>query len=241
MRYLWAPEEYLKNCARLSPRRDSVGTREEIPLTSSATVLNILPFFSRLSTLFHTYNTPPPPHLPPPLLIQPWLLCYVFFLFVFFVSLFFLFFFPPGSNEEKIWEQGLPICAGEWRSSVWVSTLLFPGTSRKPLIHKESLRSPSGLRTDVSVTDVSQADPLLGHCLFVSHMKWACVLRQHNSDYYVVIWCFLCQLFPLWSCLRIWNVIYFNRSCVVCLTDVTDLWIGQSAIVTLMRAVWEAV
>lgn len=175
MRYLWAPEEYLKNCARLSPRRDSVGTREEIPLTSSATVLNILPFFSRLSTLFHTYNTPPPRHLPPPLLIQPRLLCYVF------VSLFFPF-FSPGSNEEKIWEQGLPICAGEWRSSVWVSTLLFPGTSRKPLIHKESLRSPSGLRTNVSVTDVSQADPLLGHYLFVSHMKWAYVLRQHNSD-----------------------------------------------------------
>lgn len=181
MRYLWAPEEYLKNCARLSPRRDSVGTREEIPLTSSATVLNILPFFSRLSTLFHTYNTPPP--LTSRLLSSSNPDCSVMFcFFCFFCITFFPLFFPPGSNEEKIWEQGLPICAGEWRSSVWVSTLLFPGTSRKPLIHKESFRSPSGLRTDVSVTDVSQADPLLGHYLFVSHMKWACVLRQHNSD-----------------------------------------------------------
>lgn len=73
--------------------------------------------------------------------------------------------FFPGSNQEKIWEQRLPISVGEWHSVVWVSILLFPGTSLKPVIHMEALCSPPGLHSKVSVTDISQTDPLLGHCL----------------------------------------------------------------------------
>lgn len=86
------------------------------------------------------------------------------------VFLFPFFFLLPGSNQEKIRDQRLPISSGEWHSVVWVSTLLLPGTL-KPLIHMEALCSPPGLRCNVSVTDISQADPLPGHCLFVSHIK----------------------------------------------------------------------
>lgn len=64
----------------------------------------------------------------------------------------FVSFFFPGCNQETIWEQRLPLRAGEWRSVVWVSTLLFPGTSLKPLVHLEALCSPPGLHCNVSVT-----------------------------------------------------------------------------------------
>lgn len=74
-----APEEYLKNCAQLCPR-DTVGTQEEIPLTSSATVLNILPFFSNLPTPPHAHK-PPPPLLTQPLSLFCSLFFYPFFFF----------------------------------------------------------------------------------------------------------------------------------------------------------------
>lgn len=145
-----APKGYLKNWAQLCSR-DSVGICEEIPSTSSATVLNILPFFSSPPTPLHAHKPQPS------LLTQPLSL---------FFSLFIAFPFFPGCNQEKIWDQRLPICSGEWHSVVWVSTLLFPGTSLKPLIQMEALCSPPGLLSNVSVTDISQADPLPGS-LFV--------------------------------------------------------------------------
>lgn len=99
---------YLKNSAHFFPW-DTVGILEEIPLTSSGTVLNILPFFSNLPTL----------HGNPCLLSLNQPCCFILFSF----CIPFLFF--SGGNQEKIWEQGLPVSAGEWHSVVWVSTLLF--------------------------------------------------------------------------------------------------------------------
>lgn len=101
-----------------------------------------------------------------------------------FFPLFLLLLFFPGSNQEKLWEQRLPISAGEWRSAVWVSTLPFPGSAFTSLIQKESLSSKLA---DPSAAGVSQAEPLLLCCLFVGHIKWA-----HVSS--GAIWCFHAQI-----------------------------------------------
>lgn len=102
----------------------------------------------------------------------------------FFPPFFLLLLFFPGSNQEKLWEQRLPISAGEWRSAVWVSTLPFPGSAFTSLIQKESLSSKLA---DPSAAGVSQAEPLLLCCLFVGHIKWA-----HVSS--GAIWCFHAQI-----------------------------------------------
>lgn len=88
---LWAPWGIPGGPYLTLALRDGVGTQKEIPLTSSATVLNILPLFSKPPHPSSHFAAPPP--LPPPLLTQPLLAVFAHCSCIH-ASFFFLFFLP---------------------------------------------------------------------------------------------------------------------------------------------------